>query len=116
MEAGSPIPETAAVLVVHGIGQERPGYAAHLIAGVERALRAQIPPLILSGPVGQLLHLAVSQVVLRLRACIVPFVGDILAYQRAVLQDAEIRRRSGWRLCAGTTRIASLLAEIFMLQ
>ena len=51
-------------------------------ARLQTALRAHIPPLILSGPMAHVLHLAVLALVLRLRARMVPFVGDILAYQR----------------------------------
>lgn len=113
-------PSPLRVLIVHGIGQERSGYAQALIAGcaramrkalarhgapaaqaelvaeealwdryvhdqqagLQQALRAQIPPLILAGPVSQLVHALASHWILRARARVVPFVGDILAYQR----------------------------------
>ncbi len=57
-------------------------YVADQQARLQRALRAQIPPLVLSGALAQVLHLVASHVILRLRARVVPFVGDILAYQR----------------------------------
>lgn len=75
-------------------------YVADQQARLQRALRAQIPPLVLSGALAQVWHLVASHVILRVRARVVPFVGDILAYQRP-----DAKQLIGQELDAALTRL-----------
>jgi hypothetical protein len=146
------------VLIVHGIGQERAGYAAPLVAGVERtmrialerlraapasgqpllrheealwdrymerpqhaleqALRTNIPPVVFSGPVGAILQAVVGSWLLRLRARLVPFVGDVIAYQRPDAQrmirgelEAALQRLAQQSTAAETPRPLTVIAH-----
>ena len=117
-------PATLGLLVIHGIGEERRGYAAQLIDGVARAMRAalervnsqplppdlqllaaeetlwdryvsaqqdalraflsaQLPSVAFTFRVRQFLNTWLGALLLKARARVVPFIEDIIAYQRA---------------------------------
>lgn len=77
-------------------------YVADQQARLQHALRAQIPPLVLSGALAQVWHLVASHAILRVRARVVPFVGDILAYQRP-----DAKRLIAEELDAALARLAA---------